>query len=494
METLIEAKNLTLRFSAPTDKKGSLKKWVLDAIRRQVRHKGFLAVDDVSFSIQRGEAVGLVGRNGAGKSTLLKLVTGIANPTSGSIAVSGQVAPLLALGNGLDPTLTGRENIYLNGAILGYEKAWLRAHEADIIDFSELGDFIDAPVRTYYRDAYWTVLCLYKRRPDLIRCQILTLAHGIEKNGDCPSSVTFEFRPRLRNYYDSPCFFVMLVYDYINHTGDRSILDEYVNGKSVYDLCLLAVDRLTEFEDKTGLIVKAGRYNRRDWSDQINRTGYVTYVELLYTRALFCLSRIVGTRDENRARRYREMSERTKDAINAILWDEEKGYYINYKSGDFVEDNLSVDTILAVLFGVSDKSRTARLLDNFSRLLDTRNNRFLRAGNFGLTCVYPCYRGVDRCFSRSVQPFAYQNGASWPCWSALVAYAQMKNGREYTYALTSSFLRNVKEGRYTPVEYDSPLGDPGSPLHARSSAVAWVYDWQDTDFFENNEEVWKRSP
>ena len=149
METLIEASHVSLRFSAPTDKKGSLKKWVLDAIRGHVRHKGFLAVDDVSFSIQRGESVGLVGRNGAGKSTLLKLVTGIANPTSGSIAVRGQVAPLLALGNGLDPTLTGRENIYLNGAILGYEKAWLKAHEADIIDFSELGDFINAPVRTY---------------------------------------------------------------------------------------------------------------------------------------------------------------------------------------------------------------------------------------------------------------------------------------------------------------------------------------------------------
>ena len=149
MDTLIEASHVSLRFSAPTDKKGSLKKWVLDAIRGQVHHKGFLAVDEVSFSIQRGEAVGLVGRNGAGKSTLLKLVTGIVNPTSGSIAVRGQVAPLLALGNGLDPTLTGRENIYLNGAILGYEKAWLKAHEADIIDFSELGDFIDAPVRTY---------------------------------------------------------------------------------------------------------------------------------------------------------------------------------------------------------------------------------------------------------------------------------------------------------------------------------------------------------
>ncbi len=149
MDTIIEASRVSLRFSVPTDRKGSVKKWVLDAVRGRVKHDHFLAVDDVSFRIGRGESVGLVGRNGAGKSTLLKLVTGIAKPSSGSIAVRGQVAPLLALGNGLDPALTGRENIYLNGAILGYEKAWLRAHEADIIEFSELGDFIDAPVRTY---------------------------------------------------------------------------------------------------------------------------------------------------------------------------------------------------------------------------------------------------------------------------------------------------------------------------------------------------------
>lgn len=149
MDTLIEASRVSLRFSAPTEKKGSVKKWVLDAVRGRVHSRHFLALDDVSFRIERGETVGLVGRNGAGKSTLLKLVTGIMDPSSGSIAVRGQVAPLLALGNGLDPTLTGRENIYLNGAILGYEKAWLRAREADIIDFSELGEFIDAPVRTY---------------------------------------------------------------------------------------------------------------------------------------------------------------------------------------------------------------------------------------------------------------------------------------------------------------------------------------------------------
>ena len=149
MDTLIEARHASIHFSAPTEKRDSLKKWVLDAIRGRVRRRTFLAVNDVSFRIERGESVGLIGRNGAGKSTLLKLVTGIAVPSSGSIAVSGQVAPLLALGNGLDPALTGRENIYLNGAILGYEKAFLKAKEQDIIAFSELGDFIDAPVRTY---------------------------------------------------------------------------------------------------------------------------------------------------------------------------------------------------------------------------------------------------------------------------------------------------------------------------------------------------------
>lgn len=149
METLIEASHATLALSVPTEKKGSLKKWVLDALRGNVRHNKFTAVDDVSFKINRGEAVGLVGRNGAGKSTLLKMVTGIVEPTSGTVAVRGQVAPLLALGNGLDQRLTGRENIYLNGAILGYRREWLREHEAEIIDFSELGSFIDAPVRTY---------------------------------------------------------------------------------------------------------------------------------------------------------------------------------------------------------------------------------------------------------------------------------------------------------------------------------------------------------
>ena len=348
----------------------------------------------------------------------------------------------------------------------------------------------EIPVRTYFRDAYWTVLSMYKTRPDLVRCQILTLARGIKENGDCPSGVLADFNPRVRNYYDSPSFFVLMVYDYINRTGDRSILSETVNGKSVYDLCRLVVDRLSTFEDKTGLIVKSGRYNKLDWADQINRTGYVTYVELLYARALYCLSRIVGTRDKTRARRYREMYQQTKNAINTLLWDNEKGYYVNYRDGDFVEDNLSVDTILAVLFGISDDAATARLLDNVSALLETRNNDSQKGGDYGVMCVYPFYRGADRCYNRSAEDYACQNGGVWPFWSALVAYAQKRNGRDCAYALTSSFGWSVKHGYYTPLECYSPNRSDGAPLHARSSVAAFVYDWMDRDFFGENESVW----
>ena len=348
----------------------------------------------------------------------------------------------------------------------------------------------EIPVRTYFRDAYWTVLALYKTRPELVKNQILTLSRGIKDNGDCPSSVMVDFRPRVRNYYDSPSFFVLLVYDYINRTGDRSILDETVNGKSVCDLCLLVIDRLSEFEDRTGLIVKGGKYNKLDWADQINRTGYVTYVELLYARALFCLSRIVGTKNKARARRYHEMYERTKNAINALLWDDEKGYYVNYRDGDFVEDNLSVDTVLAILFGIADGNKTKRLLDQISALLETKDNPKQKGGDYGVASVYPLYRGADRCYNRSAEDYAYQNGGAWPFWSALVAYAEAQNGRDPAYALTSSFSWSVKHGYYTPIECYSPIGSVGSPLHARSSVAAWVYDWLDRNFFEENEKVW----
>ena len=347
-----------------------------------------------------------------------------------------------------------------------------------------------SPLRTYFRDAYWTVLCMYKDHADLVRNEILTLAHGIQENGDCPSAVTFELNQHWPNHYDSPSFFVLMVYDYINRTGDFSILDETVNGKTVYDYCRLVIDKLSAYEDETHLIVKEGPYNKRDWADEVNRIGYVSYLELLYARALWCVSRIAGKRDAKRAAKYSEMYRATKAAIDRILWDDEKGYYINYKNGDFVEDNLSVDTIVAVLFGISDEEKTGRLLDNVSKMLETRNNRIQRAGDFGVMSVFPFYKGEDRYHNKSSQDYEYHNGAVWPYLSALVAYAEAKNGRDYEYALTSSFDWNIPRGNYTPIEYYSPIRPDGSLLQAWSSDAAWVYDWQDVDFFAENEAVW----
>ncbi len=149
METIIRVRHASLAFDAPGEKHKSLKGWILTTLQGKMRRKKFWAVNGVDLDIQRGESVGLIGRNGAGKSTLLKLISGIAEPTEGRVEVHGVVAPLLALGNGLDQSLTGRENIYLNGAILGFGKAYLQAHERDIIEFAELEEFIDKPVRTY---------------------------------------------------------------------------------------------------------------------------------------------------------------------------------------------------------------------------------------------------------------------------------------------------------------------------------------------------------
>ena len=347
-----------------------------------------------------------------------------------------------------------------------------------------------SPLRTYFRDAYWTVLCMYKDHADLVRNEILTLAHGIQENGDCPSAVTFELNQHWPNHYDSPSFFVLMVYDYINRTGDFSILDETVNGKTVYDYCRLVIDKLAAYEDETHLIVKEGPYNKRDWADEVNRSGYVSYLELLYARALYCVSRIIGRRDETLAAKYYGMYLQTKAAIDKILWDDEKGYYINYKNGDFVEDNLSVDTVVAVLFGISDEQKTKRLLDNVAKMLESKNNKFQHAGDFGVMSVFPFYRGIDRYHNKSSQDYEYHNGAVWPYLSALVAYVQQMHGRDGSYALTSSFDWNIAKKNFTPIEYYSPIRPDGSLLQAWSSDAAWVYDWANENFFQENEKVW----
>ena len=109
----------------------------------------FWALKDVSFEVFKGEVVGIIGRNGSGKSTLLKIIAGLFRPTEGSVRVQGSIVPMLELGSGFDPELTGRENVFLNGAILGYSKEFLKERFPEILEFSELGDFINMPLKTY---------------------------------------------------------------------------------------------------------------------------------------------------------------------------------------------------------------------------------------------------------------------------------------------------------------------------------------------------------
>lgn len=148
-ETMIEVNDVTVRFHMNNDKIMSLKEFVTTALRGKLRYDEFTALDHVNFSVNKGETLGLIGRNGAGKSTLLKVISGILKPTDGSVAVQGNVVPMLELGSGFDFDLTGRENIFLNGAILGYTEEYLKEKYDEIIAFSELGPFIDSPLRNY---------------------------------------------------------------------------------------------------------------------------------------------------------------------------------------------------------------------------------------------------------------------------------------------------------------------------------------------------------
>ena len=144
-----EVSDVSMRFRLNNDRIMSLKEFVTTALRGKLNYREFTALDHVSFTVEKGETLGLIGRNGAGKSTMLKVISGILKPTEGSVVCHGNVVPMLELGSGFDMDLTGRENIFLNGAILGYGEEFLKAKYEEIVDFSELGQFIEVPIRNY---------------------------------------------------------------------------------------------------------------------------------------------------------------------------------------------------------------------------------------------------------------------------------------------------------------------------------------------------------
>ena len=147
---MIEIKNVSMKFNLGIEKDFSIKQAFINLFSKKKKKKEyFWALNNVSFNVGKGEVVGLIGSNGAGKSTLLKVVSGVMKPTSGKVIVKGVISPMIELGAGFDGDLTARENIFLNGAILGYSKKFLEEKFDEIVEFSELKDFLDVPVKNF---------------------------------------------------------------------------------------------------------------------------------------------------------------------------------------------------------------------------------------------------------------------------------------------------------------------------------------------------------
>ena len=148
-KTAIEVDNVSMKFNLSREKVDSLKDYIFKTIKREIQYNEFWALKNVSFSVEKGDRVGILGLNGAGKSTLLKVISGVFKPTEGHVDKHGKMVPLLELGAGFDPQYTGKENIYLYGAMLGYTKKFIDSKYDEIVEFSELQKFMEVPVKNY---------------------------------------------------------------------------------------------------------------------------------------------------------------------------------------------------------------------------------------------------------------------------------------------------------------------------------------------------------
>ena len=146
---IVDVNNVTIRFNLANQKIDNLKEYVIKLLKKELLFQEFLAIKNVSFTVHEGEAWGLIGTNGSGKSTMLKAISGILKPYQGSISVYGSVAPLIELGAGFDPDLTARENIFLNGCVLGHSEKFMQEHFDEIVDFADIHKFLDSPLKNY---------------------------------------------------------------------------------------------------------------------------------------------------------------------------------------------------------------------------------------------------------------------------------------------------------------------------------------------------------
>ncbi len=321
-----------------------------------------------------------------------------------------------------------------------------------------------APARTYYRDGYYTALAILPTRPDWVKEQLLTLACGVAKDGSCGSAVDAQGAPWWRDHADSPLFFALLLYAYVSNTGDTAILTEHDIAQKLTAI----LDATAAALDENGLLERAPA-SRHDWADNVFREGYVTYIECLAYGALKLSGSLLPD-----ASRYAEAAARIREGVNRELWCEELGYYVNFKTQDETETNLSIDTVFAALFDIAPPERAKRMLLRMEELLETQNNA--RYGEFGTLCVYPPYASAARLVEKSADPLRYHNGADWPYLSALYAFAKKIHGMDWRYPLTRWYETGLVQGFATPVEYFSPYYPAGGMLQGWSAFAAFTLD------------------
>lgn len=148
-DIIIKVDHVSMKFNLASERFDGFKEYVIRSLKKQIKYNEFWALKDVSFDVYRGDSLGLIGLNGSGKSTMLKTIAGVLKPTKGTVSVRGNVAPLIELGAGFDFELTAKENIYLNGALLGHSREVMQEHYEDIVEFSELREFMDVPVKNF---------------------------------------------------------------------------------------------------------------------------------------------------------------------------------------------------------------------------------------------------------------------------------------------------------------------------------------------------------
>lgn len=148
-DTIIKVDHVYMKFNLASERVDNFKEYVIKTLKKQISYDEFWALKDVSFEVKKGESLGLIGLNGSGKSTMLKTIAGVLKPTKGSVTINGNIAPLIELGAGFDMDLTARENVFLNGALLGYSRREMQEYYDDIVSFSELYDFMNVPVKNF---------------------------------------------------------------------------------------------------------------------------------------------------------------------------------------------------------------------------------------------------------------------------------------------------------------------------------------------------------